>query len=100
MCAMQTESGRAAGACAPRRPETVPQLYRSIHNPLLSMSSFCLSRGDALTIELIRNWLWELAAGFGCIVISVCYVMNAGQQLLYGCTFSYGESLLQLVPET
>ena len=55
---------------------------------------------DKLTIELIRNWLWELAAGFGFIVISVCYVMNADQQLLYGCTFSYGESLLQLVPET
>ena len=55
---------------------------------------------DALPIELDRNWLWELAAGFGFIVISVCYVMNADQQLLYGCTFSYGESLLQLVPET
>ena len=62
-------------------------------NPFCRCPHFLRESGD-------RNWLWELAAGFGFIVISVCYVMNADQQLLYGCTFSYGESLLQLVPET
>ena len=36
---------------------------------------------DVLPIELDRNWLLEWAAGFGFIVISVCYVMNADQQL-------------------
>ena len=72
------------GLCIDRESNRVPPGYET----------------DALTIKLNRNWLWEIAAGFGYIVISVCYVMNADQQLLYGCIFSYGESLLQSVPET
>ena len=80
----QNEGIDKRGLCIDRESNRVPPGYET----------------DVLTIELNRNWLWELAAGFGFIVISVCYVMNADQQLLYGCTFSYGESLLQLVPET
>ena len=34
-----------------------------------------------LPIELYRTWILILAAGFVFIVISVCYVMNADQQL-------------------
>ena len=36
---MQTGSGRAAGACAPRRPETVPQLYRQPETPKVMLQS-------------------------------------------------------------
>ena len=39
MCAMQTESGRAAGACAPRRPETVPQLFLQPETPKVMLQS-------------------------------------------------------------
>ena len=39
VCAMQTESGRAAGAVAPRRLGTVPQLYLQPETPKVMLQS-------------------------------------------------------------
>ena len=42
VCAMQTESGRAAGAVVPRRVETVPQLYLQPGTPKVMLQLLLL----------------------------------------------------------